>query len=72
MNCKLLSPKIAIGKMLEKIASIPYITRQVWMEEPNIPKWKYKYSPYYGYSGLLLWNYEETDKSLRQRLKNLR
>lgn len=42
--------------------------RMTWEERPDLPEEDFCYSPYYGFSGRLLWSYEESDLSFRKRL----
>lgn len=46
--------------------------RKTWMDKPDLPEDYYNYCPHYGLSGMLLWNYEESDKSFRERILNKR
>ena len=58
-----------ILSILDKLAECTPVTRKVWMNKPNIQSWKFRHSPTYGTTGLLLYNYEETDAALRERMK---
>ncbi len=53
---------------LDKLSGLPTIVRKNWMDEPDLPEDEYVYSPTYGISGALLYNWEESDKSFRKRL----
>ena len=59
------------GVNLESLASLPSLLRRTYMDRPDLPDDMYYYSPTYGISGLLLYNYEESDKSLRERYLKL-
>ncbi len=53
---------------LDKLSGLPTIVRKNWIDEPDLPEDEYVYSPTYGISGALLYNWEESDKSFRKRL----
>lgn len=45
------------------------ITRIYWKEKPNISKWKYNYNPKYNSFGNIIFEYKESNKSFRRRVK---
>lgn len=55
-------------KYIDKIGYSYAVNRFYWMKKPNLPKEDYFYNPTYGSKGLL-WRYEESDKSLKRRIK---
>lgn len=62
--------KPAMGNYLDNIAKLHSINRMMWMDEPDIEPWKYRYCPTYAFfnDNLLLYNYKETDESFRKRV----
>jgi hypothetical protein len=63
------------GNNLDKIGGLTCINRLKWIERPEIEPWKFRYNPTYiedenlANFWHLLWNYEETDAGLRERIK---
>ena len=63
-------PESATGDLLQEIADTSAICRKVWMDKPeDAEELEYVYEPTYGISGLLIYNYFESDESLRKRIQ---
>jgi hypothetical protein len=63
------------GNEFDKIGGLTCIHRLHWIEKPEIESWKFEYDPVWLEDDKLanlwhlLWNYEETDAGLRERIK---
>ena len=63
-------PEAATGDFLQEIADASAICRKVWVDKPeDAEEWEYVYDPTYGISGLSIYNYFESDESLRKRIQ---
>lgn len=53
---------------IEEISKLQHCSRTNWIDRPDILEDCFFYKPTYGISGALLYNYEESDKSFRERI----
>jgi len=54
---------------LDKIAKSNPVTKMIWMRKPKIESYKFVKKYTYGQHEKLLFRYEETDQSLRERIQ---
>lgn len=60
-----------MSSILDQLAEINHVCRMTWMDEPkHLNKDDYIYNPTYSIlnPAILLYNYEESDISLRERI----